>query len=994
MSKPPITILSLDKIRLDLSPQARVAPDPAKVEEYAEALRSGDSLPPIDLYRVFVDEALREDYYYLIGDGQTRFKAHQLAGLALINAHIHEGGRAAALRHAVRANTSKQHGVVRTQADARNAVRLYLLEGDWYTHSDREVGRACDIDHKTVATIRTKMVAAKEIPEATERKGGDGKTRQLGNSPVEAPAQAPLFPSKPIEGEPTTEELSASDATSIDKKNPKEKQPAPKCHCGKLAYNGKQCMEHIPKEDTFKPLTKLLGDLADSISDRGWTYQIEIPKQKKPCQVIEACTLVPSVAAKLQRERDDEGGLRLLFYSADLDQHLCTFVARPTPKPLAEKLSYRETVDTNREAKHAAIAGEAKSLASPDKLGPFSVIYCDPPWQYSAQISEAKSIEQQYPTLSITELCALNVAAISAPRAVLYLWVTAPMIKEAMMLLDAWGYQYKSQAVWIKGRNGSGMGHWWRVDHELLFVATRGSFPTSDPELRISSVLEYARGRHSEKPREVREYLDKLYPDQPRVELFARESSPGWVAIGNEIDGRDIREVLNPTKQLGLPLAATPKESAPDNQPEAPEAIPAPTPTEAERHLCEATSCMEIIHKSENFCNKHKPEPRLHDALRETAKAYQQEGYKVTIAGPRGGKQRAVTGALQTLVDRPCYEGPAKRDEQEDAYSIDFLGCYGGSLLCTLHAIRAEAPAEEEATDAVGPWANRALSQLKACTTREEFDQVYTKLEALASTLEERNELLAHREELRAKLPSQFNVRIKELAKDSKPEELTSKKETHRARCHFCELGPYDCTVLKGTKEPRFICAECRKKTLSGKCSKCWTNKKDNRVIDDELQCAACQKVFSHPDQKPIVTEETDELIIMEAWLVEGAELSRKGGYVLFEDEVREVTLTQKAFTSWKNDARIKMRTVDWIEEMTADMKRCNTVGEGTRIFDAMILLCVTTAEKTQVRGIFAEWKSTKPATKPYNAKPSAPKPARKKGRNEEKKPAKKAGRR
>jgi len=129
-----------------------------------------------------------------------------------------------------------------------------------------------------------------------------------------------------------------------------------------------------------------------------------------------------------------------------------------------------------------------------------------------------------------------------------------------------------------------------------------------------------------------------------------------------------------------------------------------------------------------------------------------------------------------------------------------------------------------------------------------------------------------------------------------------------------------------------------------------------------------------HPRQSSATTSPeasaapaNDGLIYMQAWSAEG--LQRKNGWVLSEDQVKDVSLTPKQFKAWQNDARIKMRTLDWLEEMTADMKRANTVGEGTRVFDAMIDLTVTQAERDQCRAIYHEWKNTKPATVPYNAK-------------------------
>ena len=120
------------------------------------------------------------------------------------------------------------------------------------------------------------------------------------------------------------------------------------------------------------------------------------------------------------------------------------------------------------------------------------------------------------------------------PNSVLYLWATAPKLLEALEVMKAWGFTYKSHMVWDKVRVG--MGYWWRGQHELLLVGTRGKWSPPEPELRYPSVLTEARGRHSAKPEWVRDILAHWWPEARRVELFARERVDGWDCEGNEVD--------------------------------------------------------------------------------------------------------------------------------------------------------------------------------------------------------------------------------------------------------------------------------------------------------------------------------------------------------------------------------------------------------------------------------------------------------------------------
>jgi N6-adenosine-specific RNA methylase IME4 len=165
--------------------------------------------------------------------------------------------------------------------------------------------------------------------------------------------------------------------------------------------------------------------------------------------------------------------------------------------------------------------------------GPFRVILIDPPWSYEGASSPDRTAERHYPTLSHDELAALPVASIAARQAALFLWVTPPKLGEAIDLVGRWGFEYRTCAVWDK--EVAGLGSWFRQQHELLLVATRGRLVAPPPSARPPSVVRARRGRHSEKPHVVREMIAAMYPRMPRLELFARSAAPGWVAWGNEI---------------------------------------------------------------------------------------------------------------------------------------------------------------------------------------------------------------------------------------------------------------------------------------------------------------------------------------------------------------------------------------------------------------------------------------------------------------------------
>ena len=162
----------------------------------------------------------------------------------------------------------------------------------------------------------------------------------------------------------------------------------------------------------------------------------------------------------------------------------------------------------------------------------YQIIYADPPWRYRHCASQSRQIENKYPTMRLWDIKELDFPV--AKNAVLYLWATAPKLQEAIDVMLAWGFDYRTCAVWDK--EIIGMGYWFRGQHELLLVGVRGKFSPPPASMRISSVYRERRGRHSKKPLRIRELIQSWYPDTNKLELFAREKTPGWDVWGNEVD--------------------------------------------------------------------------------------------------------------------------------------------------------------------------------------------------------------------------------------------------------------------------------------------------------------------------------------------------------------------------------------------------------------------------------------------------------------------------
>lgn len=198
-------------------------------------------------------------------------------------------------------------------------------------------------------------------------------------------------------------------------------------------------------------------------------------------------------------------------------------------KELTQSLMLRESKDFQLQKKKAEHAELPKTVL-PE--GEFNLVYADPPWDYDFAETQSRDLANHYPTMKIDEICEMQVPF--AADSLLLLWATAPKLREAFMVIDAWGLTYKTHAIWDKQKIG--MGYWFRGQHELLFVATKGNFSPPEPDHRHSSIFSYSRTKHSAKPVEFMEWIDSAFSEAKKLELFARTAREGWSQWGNQIN--------------------------------------------------------------------------------------------------------------------------------------------------------------------------------------------------------------------------------------------------------------------------------------------------------------------------------------------------------------------------------------------------------------------------------------------------------------------------
>ena len=183
----------------------------------------------------------------------------------------------------------------------------------------------------------------------------------------------------------------------------------------------------------------------------------------------------------------------------------------------------------------------------------YKIIYADPAWTFGNRLRNGspeangtintvhRELSEKYNTMTTKDICALKVAEIADKDCVLFIWTTDAHLEEAMKVIKSWGFKYKTIGfTWLK-REKSGVqscyvGFWTLKCGEICLLATKGKMNKYLKKRNVRQLVEATRGRHSEKPEEVRRRIVEMFGDIPRIELFARQKVDGWDSWGNEIE--------------------------------------------------------------------------------------------------------------------------------------------------------------------------------------------------------------------------------------------------------------------------------------------------------------------------------------------------------------------------------------------------------------------------------------------------------------------------
>jgi len=197
-----------------------------------------------------------------------------------------------------------------------------------------------------------------------------------------------------------------------------------------------------------------------------------------------------------------------------------------------EKVSARGELKKIEREEKERILGE-KQMSFPQ--GRFGVVLADPAWSFQTYSEKGmdRSADNHYPCQSVEDICSWPVSGITDKNCVLFLWATVPMLLEALRVMEAWGFTYKSNLAWVKDRIGTG--YWFRNQHELLLVGTKGNIPAPAPGSQFPSIISAPVADHSVKPDDFYRIIENYFPSLKKLELNARRRRDGWESYGNEV---------------------------------------------------------------------------------------------------------------------------------------------------------------------------------------------------------------------------------------------------------------------------------------------------------------------------------------------------------------------------------------------------------------------------------------------------------------------------
>lgn len=260
-----------------------------------------------------------------------------------------------------------------------------------------------------------------------------------------------------------------------------------------------------------------------------YSFRVRDQRENRTPSDIVACVALDIPAIAYFSGLDCPATIQLDLDRSGHDNNYVRMFDRPVAEwPFEEALS---------KARTAGSYVELCKVFPPFPRRRYGVVLADPPWRFEPYSSNGmdRAADNHYPTVDINLLMAIGPFVPAADDCVFFLWATAPMLKQALELMGAWGFNYRSQIVWKKDKIGTG--YWFRNCHEFLLIGVRGNVPAPAPGTQWASVVEAPVGPHSAKPEIFHQLVEEYFPTLPKIELNRRgPARDGWSAWGLEAD--------------------------------------------------------------------------------------------------------------------------------------------------------------------------------------------------------------------------------------------------------------------------------------------------------------------------------------------------------------------------------------------------------------------------------------------------------------------------
>lgn len=323
----------------------------------------------------------------------------------------------------------------------------------------------------------------------------------------------------------------------------------------------------LPKAGSFYALRVVGDSMIDEKINDGDIILVKHQKTAENGQKVVA--LIDNQEATLKKFYKENGHIRLQPANKKIEpiilekdtpveiQGIFIDIIKETPKLTPQTLFGDYELQTKSLTGYSIYNEEAKRRIKQNNLGilypklpnkQFDIIYADPPWHYNGKLQFDKSSKSKkeinlskkifissatfkYPTLKTSELMEIPVKKITKDDCLLFMWTTNPHLSQAVALGEAWGFEYKTVVfVWDKMVHNPGQ---YTLSYcELCLLFKRGRIPRPRGARNVKQLIRAPRGEHSEKPVEALRRIEKMFPTQEKIELFARKKNNGWSVWG------------------------------------------------------------------------------------------------------------------------------------------------------------------------------------------------------------------------------------------------------------------------------------------------------------------------------------------------------------------------------------------------------------------------------------------------------------------------------